>query len=264
MDIINTGEWLLDEPHPAELAVKLQDYFPGWSAYEIEAHLARNGMFRKEKNWPFLYKKEVWEVIKKEADMLKKEWQGPSIPIFIFPSDDQNEELLKLYAGKSGLAFADKLFLFVHEQTGTKELRALFTHEYNHVCRFKKLKKPDAAFTLLDTVIAEGIAENAVLERFGKDYTAGWTKTYTTNELEHIWQKIILPNVHLLKSSIKHQLILFGKKGYPRMSGYCTGFYLVHNYLKKNGLAIKDILGTPAKAIASIPEKDRPFRSFFT
>src|SRR5690625_6839523 len=48
----------------------------------------------------------------------------PDIPIFIFPSDSRNQELTRHFNGKSGLAFVDKLFLFVSEKNTEKDRKS--------------------------------------------------------------------------------------------------------------------------------------------
>src|SRR5699024_2978860 len=107
-----------------------------------------------------------------------KKWNGPNIPIFILPSDQHNRKLQRELSGKSGLTFQDKLFLFISEDTSESELKSLFTHEYNHVCRLSQYPKEED-YTLLDTIILEGLAENAVRERFGDQATANWTRHYS-------------------------------------------------------------------------------------
>ena len=82
-----------------------------------------------------LQSNQVWEIIQNEAQSLQKLWKGPEIPIFIFPSETSNEIIKIEFNGKSGLAFKDKLFLFISEENNEVEIRSLLTHEYNHVCR---------------------------------------------------------------------------------------------------------------------------------
>ena len=49
-----------------------------------------------------------------------------------------------------------------------QELQALFAHEYNHVCRIHILKTLDE-MTLLDSLILEGLAEDAVKDLYGEN-----------------------------------------------------------------------------------------------
>lgn len=182
MCVIRTDKWLLDYyDDPVKLCGKLKSQFDdGITAAEIHQHLTMHGMFSEPiRNGHELIKglqeRQVWHIIKQEVKSLQKEWDGPDIPIFIFPADPNNQKLIQQQNGKSGLTFPDKLFIFVSTFNTETEIRALFTHEYNHICRLSKYSKKEADYTLLDTIILEGLAENAVRERFGDQCTAKWT-----------------------------------------------------------------------------------------
>lgn len=191
--------------------------------------------------------KNVWEKVEKEYESLQKKWGGPQVPIFIFPADETNSKIKKEFNGKSGLAFKDKLFLFFSSHNTQKEIQAVLTHEYNHVCRLKKYKKNEAEFTLLDTVILEGIAENAVREHCGNASLAGWTKYYSDEQLQKIVEQLIIPNRNVKRNARKYTDLLYGKGFSPKMAGYCAGYYLVKQYLKSTKQQSKAILGMDSK-----------------
>src|SRR5699024_12493116 len=102
----------------------------------------------------------VWEIIEREKNILQKKWQGPNVEIFIFHVDTNNPKIDKVTGGKSDLAFKDKLFLFISSKHTKNEIKSLFTHEYNHICRLENYSKKEANYVLLDTIILEGLAEN--------------------------------------------------------------------------------------------------------
>lgn len=249
MSVIRTDKWLWDVyDQPLELCEKLKRYFDeNVSAADIHQHLAMHGMYHQPvKNGKKLIKRlqrhNIWDIIRQEEKDLQKDWDGPDIPIFILPADSYNRKLRREQNGKSGLTFSDKLFLFVSEDNTEKEIRALFTHEYNHVCRLAKFNKKEKDYVLLDTVILEGLAENAVRERLGKDYTANWTSYYPDEKLNRMCRNLILPNQHAPKASRTHLQILYGLGLYPAMAGYCAGYYLVKRYMEANDLTSQDLL----------------------
>ncbi|WP_068676561.1 DUF2268 domain-containing protein [Oceanobacillus sp. Castelsardo] len=258
MSVIRTDKWLLDlYDKPVELCEKLTAHFDGVYAEEIYNHLIFHGMYRyPSKNGTELIQKlqdnKIWELIEKEEQQLRKLWGGPDIPVFIFPSDPNNRKLKQDHNGKSGLAFNNKLFLFISPDNADKEIRALFSHEYNHVCRLSRYSKKEEDYVLLDTIILEGLAENAVFERFGEKYVASWTTYYSEKRLEEWWKKLILPNKDTLKIDRKHQDILYGFRRYPSMIGYCIGYYLVTKYVKKNRLTTKELLKINSDIIAQV------------
>ncbi|HLS10490.1 DUF2268 domain-containing protein [Lentibacillus sp.] len=263
MSVIRTDKWLLDHyDEPLELCTKLKSQFDeDVSAAEIHRHLAMHGMFHEplrdgHECIKTLQKRRIWQIVQREAKELQKEWTGPDIPIFIFPADPNNRKLRQEQNGKSGLTFSDKLFLFVSKTNTEKEIRALFTHEYNHVCRLSKYSKKEAEYTLLDTIILEGLAENAVRERLGDQYTAKWTSYYPDALLERICANLIMPNRDVPKSGRKHTQLLYGFGFYPKMAGYCAGYHLVKNYMKEKDVTTQDLL--PVKSENIIEKTDEP------
>lgn len=258
MSVIRTDQWLDNLwDNPIKLCEKVKKHFKKASVDEIYRHLMIHGMYEYPLRDGFkliqkLKQNGIWEIVQREEQKLKGKWDGPEIPIYIFPSDPNSRELKDNFNGKSGLAFADKLFLFVSQNNSEHELKALFTHEYNHVCRLNKFSKKEEDYVLLDSIVLEGLAENAVLEQLGESYIANWTSYYTDTELENMWHRVILPSHSLPMHYGKHQAILYGLRLYPKMIGYCVGYYLVQKYLKENKLTSKELLALPSDEIASV------------
>ncbi|MFD1363372.1 DUF2268 domain-containing protein [Lentibacillus salinarum] len=249
MSVIRTDKWLWDTyDQPSELCEKLKQYFnEDVSSVDIHQHLVMHGMYRQplkngDRLIKALQKRDIWHIVQREERKLREKWDGPAIPIFIFPADTHNHRLRQEQNGKSGLSFGDKVFLFISEHNTENEIRALFTHEYNHVCRLAKYNKKETDYVLLDTVILEGLAENAVRERFGSRYTADWTSYYPDSRLKRICLNLIMPNRQVPKSGRKHLQILYGLGLYPKMAGYCAGYYLVKKYMRDNNLTSQDLL----------------------
>jgi len=252
MRVIETNQWLIDcYGQPELLCEKIKPYFSNVSLQDIYIHLTDHGMYL----YPTMYGEEmlkhflidnVWAFIKREGSELQVMWDGPDIPVFILPSDPHIAQITK---GCSGLAFKDKLFLFIPPKNDLQQLRALLTHEYNHVCRLNKIDKREDTFNLLDTIILEGLAEHAVQELVGAQYIAPWLKNYSSNHLERMWREIVYPNKYIYKQSIRHNEILYGLNEYPHMGGYCVGYHLVQKYLDYHKLSHKDILHLPSETI---------------
>ena len=258
MPVYQTDKWLEKSYHsPEQIYKKLTKYFYQGNIKEVSNLLISHGMYRKpdhdgEALLKSLRKKNVWENITKEEKLLKQEWNGKNIPIFIFPSDTYNRKIKDHYSGRAGLAFSDKLFLFISDESKEKEIKALFTHEYNHCCRLAHDPNKEKDYTLLDVIILEGLAENAVQERFGSSPLAPWTSYYNDDELQDIWENLILPHKNLSKNTRIAINILYVKSLYPNMAGYSVGYYLVKRYIKKTGKGSKELLKIPAAEIALI------------
>lgn len=260
MGVIRTDKWMIDSyDDPINLCKRLRPLFNYEDASSIHEFLIQHGMYRNPEDDGLskindFQKREIWRNVQKEFRTLQSLWGGPNIPIFIFPSDSSHRKLMLDYNGKSGLAFIDKVFLFISEKNSVKEIKSLLTHEYHHVCRLSKYKKPEKKYHLLDTIILEGLAEHAVLERLGKEYLGNWTSLYTNEQLKRMWDRIILPNYDLPKHHPKHPLLLYGQRTYPQMIGYSTGFYLVQNYVREYASKTKDLFTLSSELIAQINE----------
>lgn len=258
MSIIRTDKWLTELYHnPIKLCEKLTGYFDGASVAELYDYLLLHGMYRPYRGGALqvqnLQKNKVWEIVQKELQLLQKLWGGPNVPIFIFPANTKNRKIQQDFNGKSGLSFKDKIFLFVSDQNTEQEIKALFTHEYNHVCRLSKFAKKEEDYILLDTIILEGLAENAVRERLGEKSLAGWTSYYSNEELEKMWSRLVLPNINIKATQRQHHELLYGLRlSYPKMLGYCVGYYLVKKYMNEKGVSSKDLLAIPSHTIAQI------------
>ncbi|WP_042145221.1 DUF2268 domain-containing protein [Paucisalibacillus sp. EB02] len=258
MPVYQTDKWLDKSYHsPEHIFRKLTKYFYQGNVKEVKNLLINHGMYhRPEQDGELLLKtlrkKNVWEIITKEELKLKQEWNGKNIPIFILPSDTYNRKIREHYRGKSGLAFRDKLFLFLSTECTEKEIKALFAHEYNHCCRLVHDPTKEKDYTLLNVIILEGLAENAVRERFGTSLLAPWTSYYNEDELQNMWKHVVFPHKDLSKSNRNANNILYGKNFYPNMAGYAVGYYLVQRYMQKTGKSSKELLEIPAEEIALI------------
>ncbi|WP_077211265.1 DUF2268 domain-containing protein [Bacillus dakarensis] len=257
MGVIRTDQWLLESyDQPLKMCEKMKSLFSDARSSSIYHYLTRHGMYQPVKDGIKtvikLRENKVWEMVQQEKQRLRRLWEGPDVPVYIFPSDQNNKVIASDFNGKSGLAFKDKLFLFLTENNEEKEIRALFTHEYNHVCRLAHIPKKEENFVLLDTIIMEGLAENAVRERIGNEFLASWTTYYSDVQLEKLWKNLLLPNRDLPKEDRKHRRILYGLGLYPKMAGYCVGYYLVRKYMEDTNDVIKELMKIETEKIAGI------------
>lgn len=258
MGVMSTDEWLQKEyDEPVKMCERLVPYFDKATPSEIYQHLLIFGMYRPlSRNTNTVSKlcsKKVWNVVEKEYQRLKQLFSGSEIPIFIFPSNLLNREIVRVYNGKSGLAFRDKLFLFLSGANSESEIKALLTHEYHHVCRLNQYKKNDDQYTLADTIILEGLAESAVKECHGDNYLAPWATLYTRAQAIKMWEKYIAPNQLLPKSMKKHYDLLYGTRfSYPKMCGYSTGYHLVQQAIEKSNQTACELLSYPTDQLIEI------------
>lgn len=188
-----------------------------------------------------LEEKQIWKELSEEYEELKHWLQGPDVPIFILLSDSYNRTVQAEYNGKAGLTMRHVIFLFVCGRNTVKELKALLTHEYHHICRLHQIEKKEKDYTLLDTMIMEGLAEQAVYERHSEKSYAPWTSYYTKEEAVHYWEKVVKKKQDMKRGTREHDCLLNGMQMYPKMLGYGVGFHIVKDcveFEKDNTLSL--------------------------
>lgn len=248
MGIMETDNWLREErTNPVAICDRFKHLFSDEDPEEIYRFLQNHGMYTKAMRLDSVLEKMTEEKIWKRATIilkkLQKGWSGPDIPVYIFPLRSSGI-LSRTLESKSGLAFADKLFLFINPDISELELKALFIHEYHHVCRLKKYKKSESEYTLLDSMVMEGLAEHTVNHYLGEKGLAQWTSLYKDNELEKLWKRYIKENTSIQRDSRLHDKLLIGRAPYPKMLGYSIGYYLVR---KAEPLEIKHTFSIDSK-----------------
>ncbi|RFU64131.1 DUF2268 domain-containing protein [Peribacillus glennii] len=232
--VIDTKEWLENDfTDPVKIASKCSESLSEENSEQFYRYLKKHGMYspssRSKKDFHYLLERDIWGKTEHFFNKYKDLWDGFDVPIYIFPLRNQGV-LGRAKETKSGLAFKDRMFLFVSPGIIEEELEAVFVHEYHHVCRLNRLKKQSSQSTLLDSIIMEGLAEHAVSKHVGKEHVAGWTRLYSEQQLVSFYEKYLKDRLGIKRSDELHDALLLGKSPYPSMLGYCTGYYLVSNY----------------------------------
>ncbi len=255
--VIKTSSWLYEFIESCEkderkdvyqlqgefLCEPLMDIFPKTNREAIHYELLRFGLFEPNE-WQEvksivdkMEERKVWDLVNNEYKQLRKLWNGPKVPIYIFPiktrGTGQSREPLPV---KNGVAYKKALFLFVSKDLSDEEIKASLVHEYNHVCRLQFLNLSPSKTTLEDSLIIEGLGEYAVKEVCGPKRLAPWIKLYSHDEALEIWKKHFIPSLKV-KDIKNHQLFLFGqpRSPFPKWIGYHIGFHLVDSFVKKQG-----------------------------
>lgn len=256
MGVINTIDWLKKETDPLKICKKLTPYFSALQAKEIHYHLVRFGMYRTVKKSMIeqMEKANLLEKVQKKYEALQKKWNGPDIPIFILPVDESNGLLTTDFQGRSGLSFPDKMFLFLSPKVSNRALTAVLIHEYHHICRLHTHSKRDEEYTLLDTMILEGLAEYTVMKKLGEEALTHWMTKYSKSQLNRWWNQWIKDHQHVKRDDAKYVQLLFGKGFYPTMLGYALGYEMVKTFYQENKWTVADTFSVSSESIAKVYE----------
>lgn len=245
MGVIATNEWLDSEiASPVKLCQRaMPDVTDSEDFYK---YLKQFGMYQSEGKakgiLKRLKKQSVWEKIESYYRLYRKKWRGPKVDIYIFPLNEENQFFTHVLKGRAGISMPQKIFLFLTDVEDEKILESLFIHEYHHVARMARSNKSTADYSLLDSLVFEGLAEQTAVLYCGEKYTMNWQKKYTEKELRYYWQHYYEPNLTLKKTVSMHDDLLFGRKRIPQMMGYAQGVNLVDGYLNNNKLTVIESL----------------------
>ncbi|MFJ5772019.1 DUF2268 domain-containing protein [Psychrobacillus sp. NPDC093180] len=228
--------------HAEIIGAPLKKLFPTINPDLIQYELLRNGLFQPAE-WKNIKEtveqmeaENVWQTVKQEYKLLRKRWDGPKVSIYIFPVKNAIAKPSKKIPKKNGVAYRGALFLFLSPDLPKEEIKALFAHEYNHVCRLDYLNLAPDKISLMESLIIEGLGEYAVKDLYGEEWLAPWINLYSHEEAVAIWKKSFIPSLHV--TGVKnHQDFLFGKVGrrLPKWIGYHIGFHIVDSFQKKHG-----------------------------
>lgn len=256
LSVIETNRWLYNFFQACEkksgkgpdilqceiLCAPLADLFPSISPEELQYDLLSHGLFDPY-NWTELKiqvremeKQNIWEIVKKEYQLLKKLWKGPVVSIYIYPLNKLKPKRKEQAPTKNGVAYKGALFLFLSEGLLVEEIKALVAHEYNHVCRLNYLGLEPNRIPLKDSLIIEGFGEFAVKELYGEKWIAPWTNLYSYKVSLKIWNTQFIQHLNL-RGYDRHQIYLYGKSRshLPKWIGYHIGYQIVNSFHKNHG-----------------------------
>lgn len=245
----------VDFDDPVKICRKFMNLFAEEDPQKLYAYLTKIGMYKANRktfaSFKELKKRNLWEKTEKIFKKYQRKWNGPDIPIYIFPMIEMNSFFERKRNLKSGVAFKDKLFLFLTPFEDEMELEALFVHEYHHTCRINKQKKNVRKFTLQDSLILEGLAEYAVETCCGPQYRSKWCNYYSRKEFNYYWERFIQKELQIEKKNERHDEILFGYKKYPKMLGYAAGYEIISIFKEKQDISFKDSFLLPSERFIS-------------
>jgi uncharacterized protein YjaZ len=244
MGVINTSNWLKkDYKDPEKLL--MNKGISRKKAEDLYEYLKTFGMYipsyKTEQQINSLQKREAWRKISVYFKRYRSLWKGPDVPIYIFPVQSSNG----IFTGpisKSGVSFKNEIYIFLSDEEDPKEWESLFIHEYHHCTRMNRLEKDPEEYNLLDSIIFEGLAEDAVNQYCGEEYVSRWAKKYSKFLLQKLWNQHIKNELHLRRTETKHDQLLLGKGKYPNLIGYSIGYYIVRKFRESHGLSTIEML----------------------
>lgn len=238
-----------EEVHQKIVCNPLKKIFPQATSLEVQQELLTRGLFNPSEcmaldgTLKILEAKNMWITVQNEFEHLKRLWNGPDVPILIYPLTKNRPIVDGVEVKKNGVSYHNALFLFVSEDLEAVELKALLAHEYHHICRLANLNKAPHEIELLDTLIIEGLAECAVDELYGERGLSPWTKKYTQEVCLKLWTKYFIQAIHM-KGVDNHFPFLYGNEaaGLPKWIGYCIGYRIVCSYMENSGVSNRQLL----------------------
>lgn len=248
---MRTDQWIEEDFYdPKKICCAMLGNATEEEGLELYEYLTSFGMYAPNERTKSLFlqlkAEDAWSEVEGFFSNYKRVWKGPDIPIYIFPM--QNRSIF-MKNKKSGVSFKDKMFLFLSPTEDKKDLESLFIHEYHHVCRLNQLNKQLEDYTLLDSIVMEGLAEYAVTNYCGKDYNAKGVLAYTDEKLLYYWENYFKKYNQVKKKERIHDTLLYGKKGFPELIGYAIGYWLIQSTNKNRKISLRESFALSAEEI---------------
>src|SRR4051794_37258711 len=117
MGIIRTDQWLAKElDRPVKICEKLVPFFKKQTPKEIHNQLTNFGMYRPTRSAKVIFdrlkEQKAWDKVEPLFKRYREKWNGPDVPVFLFPVAQTGGFFLRESRGKAGVSFPDKMFLF--------------------------------------------------------------------------------------------------------------------------------------------------------
>ncbi len=128
------------------------------------------------------------------------------------------------------------------------EVSRTLIHEYMHVVREEYV--PWENGTLLDSLVAEGLAQSFEVEVQPDLLPSIYTTAFSEDELNDLWDKA---KTILDQRGWINDEWFFGSDNIKRWSGYSLGFKLVQDKIKESGLKASGLYKLPS--VAFLPNK---------
>ena len=192
---------------------------------------------------PKFKEKEVIKIIEKSIKKAHKIIKTRPTEINIFPTFHPFK--IKKLSGVSGFCQKEGVIMLdINPAKGwQKALEKTLYHEFAHSI----IKKPVKEWTLMDSIIYEGLADN-FSEYISQKGPPIWNTKVSLKECRKYFPKI--KKMINSKTWRVYDAVFLGKGKYPMWLGYSMGYKIVHSFLKKNPkLKWKKILNLKPKEI---------------
>ncbi|MYL51826.1 hypothetical protein GLW08_00590 [Pontibacillus yanchengensis] len=238
------------------LCYPIEQYESDIQGEELQFFLLQYGLFEPveyeylEQTLKNLSRMHIWSVVEEEYHRLKRLWNGPEVNVFIFPIKQAHLPECKRIASKNGVTYKQSIFLFLSPFLVLNEVRALFAHEYHHICRLSTYNKMKVEPALKDVIILEGLAEHAVKQLYGEKWLGPWHNRYPFEAMKELWKHYYLPNLNITNERAQ-SIFLYGEEGtlFPKWIGYAVGYEIVDSYHTKQQCHYKKLHTLPTEEL---------------
>jgi len=181
--------------------------------------------------------------------------------VFLFPGDGESRALVNQMSGVNGFSLGSQAMIIFLWPTENWEDRLSYTiaHEYVHLVRnllyprspqggqlvYTKTQTPE---TLMDAMVAEGIADHFALSLFPTPCPP-WTAKFEPDLSQRLWPRVRRRLDVSDMNEIRRFLFGDGDR-VPTWTGYKYGYQIVAGYLQKNPKARPvNLVGLPSNII---------------
>lgn len=195
---------------------------------------------------------DAWNRVQRALEDARKYFGGPFCKWALFIADRTKPDVIEKSKGIVGFGSIPPYILLGIWPTkySLVSLQAAAAREYHHSMRHSLYPVNSIRYPLIQSLLAEGLAEVFIEEHYGEDFVIDNAKKYPLEEVKKLWPKFE-KNIKL-DGIDQHRSFMFGgyKSGIPTGAGFSVGYQIIKSFLENNpGTKSNEIIALPYKKI---------------
>ncbi len=200
----------------------------------------------------------AWQRVEDAIIKARRFLSGPFVIWSLMIADRTRPEVMEKFKGTVGFGSIPPYLLIGiwPSKYSLVHLSANASREYHHVMRSSLFPINAIRYPLINSLVAEGLAENFVEELYGEEYVLNTTHSLDRKGVDKFWSKF--SKSAKLNGVDQHKPFMYGgyRTGLPYGAGFAVGYHIVKSFRKNTGAKARDIVTLPARKILSQSDFD--------
>lgn len=200
----------------------------------------------------------AWQRMEDAIIKARRYLSGPFVTWSLMIADRTRPEVMEKFKGTVGFGSIPPYLLLGiwPSKYSLVHLSANASREYHHVMRSSLFPIKAIRYPLINSLVAEGLAETYIEEAFGENFILDTAHSLDRKGVEKVWSKF--SKNAKLNGVDQHRPFMYGgyRTGLPYGAGFAVGYHIVKSYIKNTGANARDTVTLPARKILSQSDFD--------